>query len=162
LAIFESTVGFRPKGYRAPWYEINPWTPKLLEEQGFQYQSSLMSDDVPFFHANGLIEIPPQWHLEDWEQFAFNPDPAWGVIPEDCEKVYRLWWEELSAMRDYGCACVLTLHPWLIGRPARIQLLERILRKALELGDIWITTGSAIASHLTAHPNSRREVDLDA
>jgi hypothetical protein len=47
-----------------------------------------MGDDVPYTHPNGLIEIPCQWMLEDWEQFAFNADPAWGFIPENCEKVF--------------------------------------------------------------------------
>ncbi len=50
-----------------------------------------MGDDMPWRLESGLVEIPVQWTLEDWEQFAFNADPHWGVIPEECDKVYRLW-----------------------------------------------------------------------
>ena len=162
LAILEGEFGVRPGGHRAPWYEINPWTPELLADHGFEYSASMMRDDVPFLHANGLVEIPGQWMLEDWEQFAFNADPAWGVIPEDCEKVYRLWWDEFAAMRDYGCCFTLTLHPWLSGRPSRVKLLERLIGDILATGDAWFATGSEIASWSKANPEARRPTDLDS
>ena len=150
-----------PAGYRAPWFEINPGTIDLLQSRGFRYNASLMRDDVPFLHPNGLVEIPGQWMLEDWEQFAFNADPAWGFIPEDCDKVFRLWWREFEAMRDYGCCFVLTLHPWLSGRPSRVQLLERLIGSILETGDAWVASGGEIANWVAAHPGARREIDLD-
>src|SRR3569623_664433 len=112
-AILERGTGRRPAGVRAPWFEINPGTPDLLREFGFLYNASMMGDDVPYAHPNGLIEIPGQWMLEDWKQFAFNAEPAWGFVPENCEKVFDLWWQEFEAMHDFGCCFVLTLHPWL-------------------------------------------------
>ena len=162
LAILNGEFDLRPSGHRAPWFEINPWTAELLRDYGFEYSASLMRDDVPFAHPNGLIEIPGQWMLEDWEQFAFNPDPAWGVIPEDCEKVYRLWWDEFIAMRDYGCCFTLTLHPWLSGRPSRVKLLERLIGDILETGDAWFATGAEIAAWTKENPLARRVLDLDA
>lgn len=161
LAILEGEFGIRPAGHRAPWFEINPWTPQLLVDHGFEYSASLMRDDVPFFHPNGLVEIPGQWMLEDWEQFAFNADPAWGVIPENCDKVYRLWWDEFAAMRDYGCCFTLTLHPWLSGRPSRVKLLERLIGDILDTGDAWLATGSEIAGWCRTNPYARRSLDLN-
>ena len=161
LAILESEFGIRPSGHRAPWFEINSHTPELLMQYGFEYSASLMRDDVPFCHPNGLIEIPGQWMLEDWEQFAFNADPAWGVIPEDCDKVFRLWWDEFLAMRDFGCCFTLTLHPWLSGRPSRVKLLERLICEILATGDAWFATGSEIAAWYKAHPDARRTIDFD-
>ncbi len=160
-SLLEQITGTRPVGFRAPWFELNPGTTALLKEHGFLYDASLMDDDVPYLHPNGLVELPGQWMLEDWEQFAFNADPAWGVIPEDCEKVYRLWWREFEALRDYGCCMVLTLHPWLSGRPSRVQLLERMIRGMLDLGDAWITTGTELARYVQENPEARREVNLD-
>ena len=161
LEILDRHLGGIPSGYRAPWFEINPGTVDLLESRGFSYNASLMSDDVPFLHDNGLVEIPGQWLLEDWEQFAFNADPAWGFIPEDCDKVFRLWWREFEAMRDYGCAFVLTLHPWLSGRPSRVQLLERLVQAIRDTGDAWFATGREIADWVKANPGARREIDFD-
>lgn len=162
LGILESVTGQRPVGYRAPWFEINPGTADLLKREGFLYNASMMADDVPFLHDNGLVEIPGHWMLEDWEQFAFNADPAWGFIPEDCEKVYRLWWDEFVAMRDYGCCFVLTLHPWLSGRPSRVKLLERLLNDIIDTGDAWVATGSQIAEWVKGEASRRNEINFDA
>jgi Predicted xylanase/chitin deacetylase len=161
LRILEDITGIRPVGHRAPWFEINPGTPDLLKSHGLLYSASMMGDDVPYLHANGLVEIPGQWMLEDWEQFAFNPEPAWGFIPENCEKVYDLWMREYEAMRDFGCCFVLTLHPWLSGRPSRVRLLERIIRDIQSDNAAWFATGSEIANHVLANPNARREINLD-
>jgi peptidoglycan/xylan/chitin deacetylase (PgdA/CDA1 family) len=162
LEILTRLTGTRPVGFRAPWFEINPWTPALLQKHGIQYCASEMGDDVPYFHANGLVEIPGQWLLEDWEQFAFNADPAWGFIPENCEKVFDLWWREFGAMHDYGCCFVLTLHPWLSGRPSRVQLVEKLAGAMREKGGVWFARGREIADYVYKNPTARRELDFDA
>jgi peptidoglycan/xylan/chitin deacetylase (PgdA/CDA1 family) len=161
IEILTRLTGQRPVGYRAPWFETNPWTAALLERHGLLYGASEMGDDVPYTHPGGVIEIPGQWMLEDWEQFAFNADPAWGVVPENCEKVYDLWWREFAAMHDFGCCFVLTLHPWLSGRPSRVQLLEDLVRAMQEKGGVWFARGAEIAAWFKAHPDARRELDLD-
>ena len=161
MAILERITGKRPIGFRAPWFEINPGTPDLLKEFGFLYNASMMGDDVPYTHTNGLIEIPGQWMLEDWEQFAFNAEPAWGFIPENCAKVFDLWWREFEAMHDFGCCFVLTLHPWLSGRPSRVRLLEELITKAHTCGNVWFARGHEIAEYVMANPQARREVNFD-
>jgi peptidoglycan-N-acetylglucosamine deacetylase len=162
LEILTRLTGSRPVGFRAPWFEINPWTPELMAKHDLAYSASEMGDDVPYFHNNGLVEIPGQWLLEDWEQFAFNADPAWGFVPENCGKVFDLWWREFAAMHDYGCCFVLTLHPWLSGRPSRVQLLEDLVGAMREKGDVWFARGREIADYFRRHPQARRAVDFDA
>lgn len=161
LEILTRLSGIRPKGYRAPWFELNPWTPALLQRHGISYCASAMGDDVPYRHDCGLIEIPGQWMLEDWEQFAFNADPAWGATPQPCAKVFDLWWEEFEAMHQYGCCFVLTLHPWLSGRPSRVQLLERLIRAMQAKGNVWFARASEVAVWYECNPTARREVDFD-
>ena len=162
LEILTRLTGARPTGYRAPWFEINPWTPALLARHRLAYCASEMGDDVPYFHPNGLVEIPGQWMLEDWEQFAFNADPAWGDIPENCAKVYDLWWREFKAMHEFGCCFVLTLHPWLSGRPSRVRLLEDLINAMREKPGVWFARGHEIAAYFREHPHARRELDFDA
>jgi peptidoglycan-N-acetylglucosamine deacetylase len=161
IKILTHITGKRPVGYRAPWFELNPWTPDLLQKYQIQYCASMMGDDVPYTHSNGLIEIPGQWMLEDWEQFAFNADPAWGFIPENCEKVFDLWWQEFAAMYDYGCCFVLTLHPWLSGRPSRVRLLERLVRSIQQKERTWFAAGGEIATYFQKKPDARNEIDFD-
>lgn len=161
IEILTQLTGVRPAGYRAPWFELNPWTPALLARHGVEYGASAMGDDVPYFHSNGLVEIPGQWLLEDWEQFAFNADPAWGFIPENCAKVFDLWWREFEAMHEFGCCFVLTLHPWLSGRPSRVRLLEDLLTAMQAKGGVWFARGRELADYVRMHPEARREIDFD-
>lgn len=161
MDILERHTGRRPLGFRAPWFETNPWTAELLAKHGLRYSASEMGDDVPYPHPGGVIEIPGQWMLEDWEQFAFNADPRWGFVPENCAKVFDLWWREFEAMHAYGCCFVLTLHPWLSGRPSRVQLLEDLVRAILARGGTWFARGAEIADHVVRHPGARRETDFD-
>jgi hypothetical protein len=65
-------------------------------------------------------------------------------------------------MHDYGCCFVLTLHPWLSGRPSRVQLLEDLVHAMRTRGKIWFARGREIASHFRAQPSARREMDFDA
>lgn len=161
LSLLERMTGQRPAGYRAPWFETNPWTAGLLRKHGLSYSASEMGDDAPYRHAGGLVEIPGQWLLEDWEQFAFNAEPAWGFVPENCAKVYDLWWREFEAMHRYGCCFVLTLHPWLSGRPSRVQLLEDLVNAMKAQPGVWFARGAEIAAYAAAHPEARREIDYD-
>jgi peptidoglycan/xylan/chitin deacetylase (PgdA/CDA1 family) len=161
IALLERQTGTRPTGYRAPWFETNPWTADVLARNGLAYCASEMGDDVPYRHPNGLVEIPGQWLLEDWEQFAFNADPAWGFTPENCAKVFDLWWREFEAMHDFGCCFVLTLHPWLSGRPSRVRLLEDLVVAMQAKGGVWFARGRELAGHVSAHPEARREIDFD-
>ena len=162
LEILTHLTGKPPVGYRAPWFEINPRTPELLQKHNLQYCASEMGDDVPYFHENGLVEIPGQWLLEDWEQFAFNADPAWGFVPENCEKVFDLWWREFEAMHDFGCCFVLTLHPWLSGRPSRVRLLEKLVNAMRGKRGVWFARGREISGYCYTRPEARREIDFDS
>lgn len=161
LGVLERLTGRRPAGFRAPWFETNRWTVELLHRHGVRYSASEMGDDVPYAHPNGVIEIPGQWMLEDWEQFAFNADPAWGFVPENCAKVFDLWWREFEAMHAYGCCFVLTLHPWLSGRPSRVRLLEDLVRAMQGAGRTWFARGAELADYVAGHPAARRELDFD-
>jgi peptidoglycan/xylan/chitin deacetylase (PgdA/CDA1 family) len=161
LDLLERLTGTRPVGFRAPWFETNPWTAELLARHGLSYGASEMGDDAPYRHPNGLVEIPGQWLLEDWEQFAFNADPAWGFSPESCAKVFDLWWREFEAMHDFGCCFVLTLHPWLSGRPSRVRLLEELVGAMQAKEGVWFARGRELAGYVRAHPEARRELDFD-
>src|SRR5215467_7149429 len=51
LRALHDVAGVRPDGYRAPLWEMNYHTPRLLAERGFSYDSSLMDSDHPYVLA---------------------------------------------------------------------------------------------------------------
>ena len=48
-------------------------------------------------------------------------------------------------MRRHGCLFMLTCHPFLSGRPARVEALRALIEHALEAGDVEFATGATVA-----------------
>jgi peptidoglycan/xylan/chitin deacetylase (PgdA/CDA1 family) len=136
--------GVKPEGYRTPSWEPSTRTFDLLAEYGLGYDSSLMDDDKPYVldTANGpLVELPAHWSLDDWNQYMYLPDPRSGpgtVHPPS--RAIRLWQEELDGMRRHGCLFVLTMHPFLSGRPGRVEALRSLIEYALGCGDVELVS----------------------
>lgn len=162
-------VGVRPEGYRAAMWEARWRTPALVAEYGLAYDSTLMDDDRPYLletEAGTIAELPVHWSLDDWEQYAFLPDPAIGTVIESPAKVLELWRSELDAMRRHNCLFVLTNHPFISGRPGRLENLRRLVEHALGCGDVDIVHGAEVARRVREDPEATRRtlrpVEVDA
>jgi peptidoglycan/xylan/chitin deacetylase (PgdA/CDA1 family) len=110
----------------------------------------MMDDDRPYLMDTGkgiLAELPVHWMLDDWEQYAFLPEPHIGAVIESPAKVLDLWTSELDALAAEGGLMVLTSHPFLSGRASRVATLERVIEHAREAGGIWIAPLGEIAAH---------------
>jgi len=128
-----------PKGFRCPSWEPQWRTPALVAEFGLEYDSSLMDADSPYLletPAGDIVELPVHWALDDWEQYAYLPRPQFKSPIESPQKVLDLWISELDAMRRYGSLFVLTCHPFLSGRPHRVEVLRRLIEHALGTKDV--------------------------
>lgn len=146
LEALERAAGVRPLGYRAPWWELGAHTLGLLEELGFTYDSSLFERDAPY-RVGRLVEIPVSWTFDDWERYAFWPEiTGSGAIARPSE-VLEAWWEEIEALVEVGGCAVLTMHPFLSGRPARARALGTLLDRLREREDVWVATCGGIAEH---------------
>jgi peptidoglycan/xylan/chitin deacetylase (PgdA/CDA1 family) len=138
LAVLDR-FGVKPEGFRCPSWEPQWRTPALVAEYGLAYDSSLMDADKPYLletPSGDLVELPVHWSLDDWEQYAYLPRPPFKSPIESPRKVLDLWISELDAMRRYGCLFVLTCHPFLSGRPHRVEVLRRLIEHALETKDV--------------------------
>lgn len=157
LRALDEVAGVRPVGYRAPMWEMNFHTPRLLAERGFLYDSSLMDSDHPYLlavdetpGAPALVEVPVSWGLDDWEQYAFLPDLIGSGVIESPAKALEMWTLELEAMYRLGAAFVLCCHPFLSGRPSRAEALERLVERMKSLPGLWITTIGDVARHVAS------------
>lgn len=152
LAAFER-FGVKPVGYRAPMWQTSRHTLEILGEYGLRYDSSLMDDDRPYLidtPCGRLAEMCPQWYHDDWEQYAYLPDPDVGSTINRPSAVAELWIEELDAYRETNSIMVLTCHPFLSGRPARIKALERFIEFGDRCGDVEFTRCDTVAKRLLA------------
>jgi len=154
-------LGADVEGFRCPSWEPSWRTPRIVAEAGLAYDSSLMDSDRPYVLDTGageIVELPVHWSLDDWEQYAYIPDPPFRSAIESPQKVLDLWLSELDAMRRYGCLYVLTCHPFLSGRPHRVEVLRRLIEHALATGDVPSSTCRDVARRTREDAGADRRV----
>jgi peptidoglycan/xylan/chitin deacetylase (PgdA/CDA1 family) len=153
LQALADVAGVRPVGYRAPMWELNYRSPRLLHDRGFLYDSSLMNGDAPYElivegRSASIVEIPICWGFDDWEQYCYIPDAFGSGVIESPAKTEEMWLLDLAAMREEGGCFVHTSHPFLSGRPARAAALGRVIAETIATRDVWVATMSEIALHV--------------
>lgn len=133
--ILQGIVGAAPVGYRSPSWELSVHSLDLLRERGFCYDSSLMGGDAPYWAAPGLVELPIHWALDDYPYFVFAPTDGRRLMAAP-DHVYAAWRDAFDELYSRGGVFTLTMHPYIIGRPGRLRMLDRLL------------------DHIQRHPNT--------
>jgi peptidoglycan/xylan/chitin deacetylase (PgdA/CDA1 family) len=152
-------VGAEVRGYRAPLSSASFRTAGLLAEHGLRYESTLMDDDSPYVletEHGAIAELPPYFGLDDWLQYAYLPSPEIGWRVKPPEQVVRMWCAELDAAAHYGCLFTLTMHPFVSGRPSRIEALREFLAHAKKRGDVRFARGDELAERVLKDPSLPR------
>jgi peptidoglycan-N-acetylglucosamine deacetylase len=145
-------IGIQPLGFRSPSLDLSDVTLELVEEHGFVYDSSLMTDDFRPFHPrigdrvsreeplvrgreSRLWELPTCFELDDWPHFQFNFDPPRRGLASP-SGVLEIWQGDLEWMDANVDGGVLTvcMHPQVIGRAHRVAMVERFIEGASALG----------------------------
>ena len=143
--------GVRPLGYRSPAWDLTPLTLDLVREAGMLYSSNLMDDEWPYLHRHpggDVVELPVQWSRDDAPYFMFNPHYVNRPIASPT-LVLSEWQEELLGVVEWGGLFNLTMHPQIIGHPARLRMLRRLIEviKGLAGTDVWLATCEEVARH---------------
>jgi peptidoglycan/xylan/chitin deacetylase (PgdA/CDA1 family) len=142
----ERVSGRRPLGYRSPAWDVSENTLDLIIDAGFEYDSSLMAQDftpyrprqndllrtdgpVEFGQTVPLVELPVDWSLDDFPYFGLRWST--GLVglrtPSQVEEIWREEFEWMLANVPGG-VFTLTMHPQVIGRGARLAMLDRLIR----------------------------------
>ncbi len=140
-----ATLGVTPRGYRSPSWELTRETFALLQEHGFAWDSSLMGDDRPYLYQ-GMLELPVHWSLDDWPHLHWKPGRGDAFTsPED---FLNTWLAEFESAREDRRHVTYTMHPEVIGRGYRAQLLDRLISEIKQRGDVWFATHEDVAGWL--------------
>ncbi len=149
IAVLEKLGGRRPVGYRAPAWDPSPVTLELVAREGLLYSSNLMDADLPYLHSDpaGLVELPVSWVLDDAPHFWFDLE-SWDKTIASAATVQALWREEFVAAYAERGYFGLTLHPQIIGRPARLKMLDQFIGWIRGHPGVWIATCEQVAAHV--------------
>lgn len=153
LAALERLGAPKPVTYRSPYWDFSPNTMKILEENGFLYDSSLMGNDFHpylvrpvdvhskskniFGEEGKVIELPCSWFLDDWPQTEYLTGGQEGQRPAD--DIYDRWATYFDTAAEEGGCYVLTMHPQTSGRAHMVKMLERLIQYMIPRG-AWFCT----------------------
>ncbi|MEU9885665.1 polysaccharide deacetylase [Sphaerisporangium sp. NPDC051011] len=153
-----AAVGGRPAvGFRGPSGDFPDGSHAMLVDLGFSYSSSMRGDDRPYRWVidgvtTDLVEIPAQWELDDFPAFGYNDRP---VVPEGGDRIASLgdvldnWKREFDGYYRDGLCYTVMMHPQLMGKPSRIELIRELIEHIRAHDDVWFATGEQIADWWT-------------
>jgi len=169
----EALTGRKPRGYRAPGWELSAHSVDLLLDAGFLYDSSMMGQDyIPYQARTGdrvmlldpmefgpdteLVEMPVHWSLDDTPHFE-SVGPAAGIqpVPMNARMVVENWIDEFRYMKkhyDWG-VLTYTFHPHVIGRGHRMLVLEHLLAVLRREGATFLTLEDAVTEYRRKFPD---------
>lgn len=94
---------------------------------------------------------PVSWLLDDAPHFWFAND-TWEKTIRSPQEVLDVWLPEIDGIARLGAHVMLTMHPMLIGRPSRLDVLDQVLERLVGM-DAWIATAHEVAEFTRAnHP----------
>jgi peptidoglycan/xylan/chitin deacetylase (PgdA/CDA1 family) len=149
VGVITEVTGQRPVGWHTR-SACTPHTRALLVERGFLYDSDAYNDDTPYFVPVGgkrHLVLPYAFDTNDMQfQHTQRFDTAASFSTYVCDAYDWLEAEGARAPRMLSVG----LHLRMIGRPARMQALQTILRHLAGRGTAWVATREQIARHWLA------------
>ncbi|MDG1437700.1 MAG: polysaccharide deacetylase family protein [Emcibacteraceae bacterium] len=134
-------------GWLSPGRFESNKTPEYLADAGVKYFCDWVNDDMPYefrTKSGPLTAMPLSNELEDRFILLSNlhSEQSYGDQIKDAADML------ISEAHEQGGRVLgLSLHPWMMGQPHRIRVLEDILDYLMSKEEVW----SASASELLAH-----------
>ena len=156
IRLHEEVVGEAPRG----WYtgRCSENTVRLVSETGnFDYVSDTYDDDLPYWREVGerdQLIIPYTLEANDM-RFATAPGYTTG---EQFYQYLKAAFDVLYSEGGAGAAKMMSigLHCRLIGRPGKVEGLQRFIQYIQGFKDVWCPRRIDIATHwAAAHPHHR-------
>ena len=148
----ERRVGMRPRGCRAPMYNFSKHSIEILSGLGFHYDTSLMGDDIPYLirgrSGGELVEIPSYWPLDDAPHYLHSFDLDYVMPIQPPRLATEVFLSEFRSMWKHRGLWVSTFHPYIIGRPARLDHVETMIAEMQKAGKVWFARMGEVAAHV--------------
>lgn len=122
-------------------------TPDVLAEAGIKYFCDWVNDDMPYHFRtdNGpLTAMPLSNELEDKFVLMTNLHSEQSYADQIKDAADMLLGE---AEKQGGRILALSLHPWMVGQPHRIKVLEDVLEYLMSMEDVWSASAGDIMQH---------------
>jgi len=150
LATIAKATGTKPVGWLGSGLTETWNTLDYLAAEGCEYVCDWTNDDQPYLMTldggQRLVSIPYSHDINDipaFERRNHTPDEFREIICRQFDVLYREGAES-------GRVMAICLHPFLTGRPYRIDAFDAALAHICRHEGVWLATGSEIARHYRA------------
>jgi peptidoglycan/xylan/chitin deacetylase (PgdA/CDA1 family) len=140
LAAYERRINRRPRGWRAPAFAFSKSSLELLLAAGFEYDSSLMGNEIPYMlqgKTDSLLELPTDWTFDDWPYYMHNRDFGYAMTVHAPQRAMESFRAEFEAAWEYGALWITVWHPFLSGRLSRLHAILELVAHMRERGGVW-------------------------
>ncbi|MFI4994943.1 MAG: polysaccharide deacetylase [Hyphomicrobiales bacterium] len=151
IAAYVKQVGKRPRGWRAPSFAFSKHSLAYLIAAGFDYDSSLMGDDIPYAlkDASGqLLEFPTDWTLDDWPHYVHNRDFHYMMPISAPQRAIEVFRAEFDAAWRYGGLWISVWHPFVSGRLSRLSAALELIAYMQAKGGVWFARLDEVCDHV--------------
>jgi allantoinase len=128
-------MGWLGPGLSETWHTLD-----FLKKAGCSYVADWVNDDLPYRMNNGLYSIPYSIELNDMPLFNMPSIANDEFLKRICDAFDTLYEEGAQGGRVMG----LALHPFLIGTPGRIKVLDKALAYMRSHDQVWFARGAEI------------------
>jgi allantoinase len=138
-------------GWLSPAISNEATTQDLLAEEGLLYTLDLFHDDQPMpvntRSGRRFVSIPYMMDVNDVPVLNFR-----NISPPDYLQLIKDHFDQLyEEGAESGTVMCLPLHPYLIGQPHRLWLLDEALKYVTSHDGVWLATGREIAKWYLDH-----------
>ena len=143
LETIQQHTSSRPRGWLSAGLQESKDTLRLLSSAGVDYVCDWILEDQPVLLQQGdtsIYAVPYSVEIADKKVFEQEGNPADEFVSRAIRQFDSLLEEGKNAPR----AMAISLHPYLIGQPHRIEALRRVLDYIQRSTGAWITTGADI------------------
>lgn len=153
--VLDDICGAKIKGWRCPDYRVSAQTLDILAAEGFDWDSSLLNDDLPCLFdcgARRLVELPFTTSTADKTFIGYpypmrgGPDGLADVWSSEFDVLYR---ESAAAPRFL----ILSIQTWATGRPAILRVLRRFIERVSAHNDVQFARCGQVAAWAAASHN---------
>lgn len=146
LDTIQRVAGKRPKGWLGSGLQETWSTLDILAVEDVEYVCDWANDDQPYAMSleggKGIVAIPYSQDINDIPAFERHNRTADEFRDMICRQFDTLYAEGAQS----GRVMAICLHPYLTGRPYRIQALDQALAYICAHKEVWLATGSEIIS----------------
>lgn len=154
--ILEALYGRKIVGHRGCNNIIHPYTIELIRSRGYKYSSVMKDRDWAYIYPAEegqppVVELPTEHTLDDTTYFYFTYSRPVNKSNYTAAYVCSIWTDYFDELcREGDKIFVLKLHPQMIGRAGRAQMLGSFIESMKNKG-AWITTCEEVADYVAAH-----------